>query len=313
MLDWRIRTTLFAADVLGKSFRPDTDVNRLRAGYREMNTRFGLRPKAAMPTRDLSIPGADGTERPARLYLPPNAENHGLLLYFHGGGWVIGDIDCYDHLTRFLAHSGKIAVLSASYRLGPEHRFPAAHDDALAIYAWVCEHAEDLGVQKDHVAVGGDSAGGGLAGSLCIQWRENHLPRPAAALLIYPSADGHARGPSRAKFSKGVPLTPEMITWFAKHYFRDAEDLRSPRVTLIDAHNLADFPPTMISAAAYDPLLDEGALLASRLRDAGVRVRYDLHPTLSHGFVNMAGIVPSARQALLDAIVQTVSDLTLDS
>ncbi len=310
MLDWRIRTTLFAADILGKSFRPDTSVDRLRAGYREMNARFGLRPKATMPTRDLMIPGADGTDLPARLYLPPNAQQQGLLLYFHGGGWVIGDIDCYDHLTRFLAHCGSIAVLSASYRLGPEHRYPAAHDDALAIYAWVCEHAEDLGMHKERIAVGGDSAGGGLAGSLCVQWREKHVPKPAAALLIYPSADGHARGPSRAKFSSGVPLTPEMITWFAQHYFRDAEDLRSLRVTLIDAHNLADFPPTMISAAGYDPLLDEGAMLASRLRDAGVRVRYDLHPTLSHGFVNMAGIVPSARQALLDAVRQTVADLT---
>lgn len=302
MLDWRIALLMRLAAWRGRTFRPDVSVDAMRAGYDEMNRRFGLRARGAVQTRELTIAARDGSFG-ARLYRPSGgAHTLPLLLFFHGGGFVIGDVDAYDPLARFLAVEGDVAVLSVGYRLGPEHRFPQAHEDGFSALAYAQQHAAALGTQPHAVAVGGDSAGGGIAATLSAYAVARGLDRPAAQLLVYPSVDGTARFPSRKRYTTGVPLTPATIAWFAERYFARPQDAADPRMVPLDAPYPERLPPTYVSAAGYDPLVDEGRAYAERLRDAGVRVVYDLRPSLAHGFVNLAGAVPEGRRALRDAV-----------
>lgn len=303
MLDWRTALIMRIAAWQGRTFRPDVTVAAMRLGYREMNRRLGLRPRAGVATRDLTIGEGDGALR-ARLYRPEgDTRVLPLLVYFHGGGFVIGDIDAYDSLTRFFAAEGALAVLAIEYRLGPEHRFPHAHEDGFTALAFAQRDAGALGIDARAIAVGGDSAGGAIAATLSAFAESRGLARPAAQLLIYPSVDGTARFPSRQRFSAAnLPLTPATIGWFARHYFSAAEDASDPRMVPLDAPHPERVPPTYLLAAGHDPLVDEGRAYAQRLRNAGVRVVYDLRPRLAHGFVNMAGAVPPAARAMRDAV-----------
>ena len=251
----------------------------------------------------MTIPTRDGAELTAHLHRPKGgAAPLPVLLFFHGGGWVIGDVPSYDHLTRYFAHEGKIAVLSVEYRLGPEHRFPVAFEDAFDALGWLQREAAVLGLDAHRIAVGGDSAGGGLAATLSAFAQDEGLERPAYQFLIYPPLDATERFPSRRKFNKGLPLTPELRTWFMQNFFRSKDDASNPWLRQIDSPNPAALPPTYFLAAGYDALVDEGRYYADRLRDAGVPVVYDLRPTIAHGFVNIPRILPEARRGLRDGI-----------
>jgi len=206
---------------------------------------------------------------------------------------------------RYFAHEGRIAVLSVNYRLGPEHRFPRGHEDALDAYAWLQQKAATLGLDAARIAVGGDSAGGGLSAAIASYAESRGFARPAYALLIYPSVDATARFPSRAQFSGNLPITPASIDWFRKHAMSDPADRSHPLFVPLDAPNPERHPPSYILAAQFDPLVDEGRAYFVRLRDAGVSAVYDLRPTLPHGFVNFAGVVPEAKRALAAGIHAT--------
>jgi|SRR5579872_4605576 len=310
-LDFRARLLFWLARLAGRSFRPEMTVAQLRAGYADVNARLGLRRNGDVMTRDLSIPLASGGAIAARLYRPAPAADARLpaLLYFHGGGWVIGDITVYDHLTRFFAHEGRMSVIAVGYRLGPEHPFPTAFEDAFDALAFVQRHAAELDIDAARIAVGGDSAGGGIAAVLSTHASERGLATPAFQLLIYPSLDGTGRFPSRRAFTDGLPLTTRTIEWFRKHFVMNPDDARAPFLTPLDAPHPERLPQTYILAAGYDPLVDEGSAYADRLRAAGVPVTYDLRASLPHAFVNMAGAVPAARDALVDAIHATAATL----
>ena len=222
---------------------------------------------------------------PARLYVP-EAERGGLLIYFHGGGHVLGSLDSHEQPCRFLAGEGGVRVLSVDYRLAPEHRFPAAADDALAAFAWAREHAAELGADPARIAVGGDSAGGNLSAVVA----QNARPGPALALLIYPVTDLSKKTESYRLFSDGFFLTERNMDWYRGHYLPDEDAGRDPRASPLLADDLSGHSRTHITVAGFDPLRDEGLAYARRLEEAGVDVTLALHEGWIHGLANAVGV-----------------------
>jgi acetyl esterase len=251
--------------------------------------------------RELQVDGAAGPLR-ARHYRPPGAEEtkQPLLVYFHGGGFVIGDLDTHDEPCRLLCRHAQIQVLSVDYRLAPEDPFPAAVEDALAAFRWAVEHAEQLGADPDRVAVGGDSAGGNLSAVASQLAAHDGGPRPALQLLIYPATDlTDARTASGRLFAEGFFLTENDRQWATKHYFSGSDtDQSELRASPALAGDLSDLPPAIVVTGGFDPLRDEGEAYAEALRQAGTAVVSYREPELIHGFINMT-TVPAARDATL--------------
>lgn len=252
--------------------------------------------------REFEIEGADGPLR-ARHYRPPPSNvvaNPPLLVFFHGGGFVVGDLDTHDEPCRMLCRHAAVQVLSVDYRLAPEHPFPAAVDDALAAFRWAVSHAPELGADADRVAVGGDSAGGNLSAVIAQLTAREGGPVPALQLLIYPAADlTDKRAPSGRLFAEGFYLTENDRQWCMRHYFAGSEDdATDPRASPALADDLSGLAPAIVITAGFDPLRDEGEAYAEALRQAGVRVILDRVPELIHGFINMT-TVPAARDAVL--------------
>jgi acetyl esterase len=252
--------------------------------------------------RELEIEGADGPLR-ARHYRPPRSsasETRPLLVFFHGGGFVIGDLDTHDEPCRMLCRHAQIQVLSVDYRLAPEDPFPAAVRDALAAFRWAVAHAPELGADADRVAVGGDSAGGNLSAVTTQLAARDGGPSPALQLLIYPSVDlTEARTASGRLFADGFYLTENDRQWFMRHYLSGTErDATDPRASPALGEDLTGLPPSIVITAGFDPLRDEGETYAQALREAGNRVVLDRVPELIHGFINMT-TVPDARDAVL--------------
>jgi acetyl esterase len=244
---------------------------------------------------DLDVPGAAGT-LPARLYVPAGAPPLGpLLLYLHGGGWVFGSPATYDGVCRFIARHAHVRVLSASYRLAPEHRFPAAVEDAIAVLDWTLAGADRLGA--DRVGVGGDSAGGNLA-TVAARARAERL---AFQLLVYPVTDLSREHPSYATFADGPLLTAAQMRWFRSHYLASEEDARDPRASPLLADELAGMPSTYLALAGFDPLHDEGAAYGARLRESGVETTVAPNRGQAHAFAELTRASPTARSALAHA------------
>jgi acetyl esterase len=240
---------------------------------------------------------------PARLYTPIGlAVGSPLLVFFHGGGWVVGSLDSHDSTCRFLAENAGARVLSVDYRLAPEHPFPAAVDDALAAFDHAVAHAEELGADPGLVAVGGDSAGGNLAAAVCHQRARSGGPVPVFALLFYPAVDPSTRRASRERYGEGLFLTDADMTWFENHYLPDPADRADPRVAVLRAEDLSGFPPTYLATAGFDPLRDEGEAFAARLREFGVAVALRRQPDLIHGFVTFLGAGNRPREATAEAV-----------
>ncbi|MFL5898915.1 MAG: alpha/beta hydrolase [Solirubrobacterales bacterium] len=224
-----------------------------------------------------------------------------LLVYFHGGGWVIGDLDTHDDPCRFLAAHSGVKLLAVDYRLAPEHPFPAAVEDAWVAYEWVVANGERLGADPRRIGVGGDSAGANLAAALCLTARDADAPPPAMQLLIYPVTDVAAEAPSRQTFGEGFLLTRGDMDWFERHYLPPGVDRTDPRVSPLRAPDLSNLPPAYLAVAGFDPLRDEGLAYAERLREAGNSVALSLDPGLIHTFANLPAVCPSARAAVLEA------------
>jgi acetyl esterase len=251
---------------------------------------------------ELKIPGQAGP-LPARFYEPGRLPRGPapLLVYFHGGGWVIGDLDTHDGVCRFLAAAAGVKVLAIDYRLAPEHPFPAAVEDAWTGFSWAAANAERLGIDTARIAVGGDSAGGNLAAGVSIRARDEGGPRPALQLLIYPVTDSAGELPSRRLFDDGFLLTKADMDSFERHYLPPGTDAGDPRVSILEAPDLSNLPPAYIAIAGFDPLRDEGEAYALRMREAGVKVGLRRHPGLIHGFANQTAASRSSRGAMLEA------------
>lgn len=274
-----------------------------RTLYRETRGKLAAAPPAVARADDLRATGPVG-DVPVRAYRPlgaADAERLPALVYFHGGGWTIGDLDTHDVPCRELANLAHCAVVSVDYRLAPEHRFPAAFDDAVAATHWVHAHAAGLGIDASRLAVGGDSAGGNLAAAVAIALRDTWGPRLAMQTLIYPATDQAADTPSHAAFADGYLLTREAIVWFRDNYLRGPEDAADWRASPLRAPDLAGLPPAYVITAGFDPLLDEGRAYAERLRAAGVKVTYECFAGMIHGFITMGGAIAAAHHALYRA------------
>jgi acetyl esterase len=251
----------------------------------------------------LQVPGQAGPI-PARFYVPgglPAGTPMPLVVYFHAGGWVIGDLDTHDGVCRFLAAAAGTAMLSIDYRLAPEHPFPAAVEDAWAGFAWAEGNAAELGIDPARIAVVGDSAGGNLAAVVSLLAKAAGGPMPTMQLLIYPPTDSAGDLPSRQLFSEGFMLTKNDMETFERHYLPPGTDATDPRVSVLLAPDLSGLPPAYIATAGFDPLRDEGEAYALRMREAGVQVALRRHPGLIHGFANLTAISRSSRGAMLEA------------
>ena len=250
--------------------------------------------------RDLAAPGPHGPI-PLRLVRPAGVADAvalPLLVYFHGGGWVIGDLDTHDVACRTLAAGAGIAVLAVDYRLAPEHRFPAAVDDCIAAVRFARAEAAALGADAARIAVGGDSAGGNLAAVACLALRDAGEPVPAFQLLIYPATDMRAVAPSHTANGQGYMLTADSIAYYRGHYMPDAAEWADWRASPLLAADHAHLPPALVLTAGFDPLRDEGRQYADAVSGAGVACQYICFERQIHGFVTMGRVIDEANTAL---------------
>ncbi|HEV2727835.1 MAG TPA: alpha/beta hydrolase [Solirubrobacterales bacterium] len=293
-----------AALARGEGLSGGVAVDEARAERRREAEVVGARPPIPMGrVESVEVPGPGGTLG-GRLYVPRGLASeppHPLLVYYHGGGWVIGDLDTHDSPCRFLAAHAGVQVLAVDYRLAPEHPFPAAAEDAFAAYEWASAHAGRLGCDPARIGVGGDSAGANLAAVACLQARDAGVRSPALQLLIYPVTDSVEEMPSRRLFGDGFLLTKPDMDFFEDTYLPPGADRGDPRVSVLRAGDHSQLPPAYVATAGFDPLRDEGEAYALRLREAGVQVALRRHPGLIHTFANLTAICPSARAAMLEA------------
>jgi acetyl esterase/lipase len=262
---------------------------------------YGGPPLPCGSVRDITIDGAEGPLK-ARYYTPDEPGGpHPLLIYYHGGGFVICDLDTHDAPCRVLCKHGGVNVLSVDYRLAPEHPFPAAVDDARAALRWAYEHAEELGADPERIAVGGDSAGGNLATVTAQIAARDGGPAPVFQLLIYPVTDMSSERPSRELFAEGFFLTQSEMEWFSDNYIGASNaEVTDPRMSPILADDLSGLPPAYIVTCGFDPLRDEGEDYAQALRAAGVPTALRRFPGLIHAFINSVGVSPVSRDALIE-------------
>ena len=299
VLDPQVSTLLELAAASGRPELYELTPAEARRQVLEMIKPLAGEPRPVGRRIDRSIPGPGG-EIPIRLYLPTAAAAALLpvLVYFHGGGFVIGDLESHDHVCRWLCEQAQCLVVSVDYRLAPEHPFPAAVDDAYAATEWVAANVEELGGDPARLAVGGDSAGGNLATVVSRLTRDAGGPAIGYQLLIYPATDSTLAANSHTEFADGYRLTRRLIDWFLAHYLPDEADRRDPRASPLLAADLAGLPPALVVTAGFDPLRDEGAAYAELLQAAGVEVEYVCYGGMLHGFFNMAGFLDVAREAL---------------
>lgn len=258
-------------------------------------------PIQPIELHEFGFPGPGGTLR-ARLYTPENLPaGSPLLVYFHGGGWVVGDLDSHDNLCRFLAKHSGVRVLSVDYRCAPEAPFPAAVDDAIAAFDYAIEHAESWGADPSAIALGGDSAGGNLAAVVAHQASLTDRPKPAFLLLFYPAVDASRRRRSRELFGEGLLLSDDEITWFIDQYCPDVPTRLDPRLSVLLADDLTGLPATYVATAGFDPLRDEGEDFAARLTASDVPVVLRRHDDLVHGFADILGVGRVFREAVHEA------------
>jgi acetyl esterase len=253
-------------------------------------------PRARLErVEDLRVPMPDGTALPARLYAP-NRERLPVLLYLHGGGFTIGNLETHDSLCRQLAVRSGAAVLALDYRLAPEHRFPTAVNDSWAAMRWLAEQGGELGLDSTRLAIGGDSAGGTLAAVAALHARDIGL-RLALQLLITPGTTAHQDTPSHRQFANGFLLEAEGIAWFFDHYIA-LEDRTDWRFAPLNADEVEGVAPACVILAECDPLVDEGVAYADKLRAAGVPVDLELYRGVTHDFIKMARSLPEAGMAM---------------
>jgi acetyl esterase len=257
-------------------------------------------PPELKSVQPLAIPSPYGSI-PARIYSPMRLrKTNGLapcLVFFHGGGWVIGDLDSHDVVCRKLADEGQLVVVSVDYRLAPEHKFPAAVEDAITATKWIADNSRQLGIDASRLTVGGDSAGGNLAAVVAISARDGNGPDIAGQVLIYPAIDFALTHPSHREPETSILLTHSVIKWFRDHYLTGAADISDWRASPARAGTLIGLPPAYVLTAGADPLRDEGDEYAHRLKEAGVPVTYRTFPGQFHGFFTMGKLLQQANVA----------------
>jgi len=261
-----------------------------------LERRFFTQPEPPAVGEVHSLQTGDGL--PLRMYRPTAGGVPPVLVYFHGGGWTIGDLDTHDVLCRQLCRAAGAAVVSVDYRMGPEHRFPAAVDDCLAATRWLQREGAALGLDSARLAVGGDSAGGNLAAVVALAMRDAGDAAPAFQLLIYPATDMRAVAPSHTSNGQGYLLTADSVAYYRRQYIAEPAQWSDWRASPLLAADLSRLPPALVLTAGFDPLRDEGRQYADALSAAGNRVQYVCFERQVHGFITMSKVIDEARTAV---------------
>jgi acetyl esterase len=302
-IDPQARTLLDAIRQAAVPAYESLPVAMARQLYRDGRGRLSPETPDVAESRDLTATGRHGMI-PLRLYRPLGAEAADFLptlVYYHGGGWVIGDLDTHDVVCRQLANRAGCVVVAVDYRLAPEHKFPAAVDDAFDALCWIHDHAAGLGIDVGRLAVGGDSAGGNLAAVVALLARDAGLPRLCYQLLIYPATDFAGQYGSQERLAEGHLLTRANQDWFRDQYLWSSTDRCDWRASPMRAPSLAGLPPAYVLTAGYDPLSDEGEAYAQKLESAGVAVTRRHFPGQIHGFITMGRVIGAAGTAIAEA------------
>ena len=290
VLDPQMKLLLDTFNAAGPMFLRAETPEQARAKMQALMEANPLPPEEIYRAENRHIPGVAG-EIPVRIYTPEGNPPMGVLVYYHGGGWVLGDLESHDRVCRSLANKAGCVVVSVDYRLAPEHVFPAAADDCYAATKWVAENAASLGADPARLAVGGDSAGGNLAAAVAMMARDQGGPAIAFQLLFYPVTDCALDTPSQKEFAAdGFVLSRGDMEWFWNHYLGTGSDAEktNPYACPLRAKNLAGLPPALVMTASHDPLRDEGERFAQRLISAGVKVTCTRYEGVTHGFISFA-------------------------
>ncbi|PJZ27897.1 alpha/beta hydrolase [Leptospira kmetyi] len=268
---------------------------------------FDLEPEKLHKVENFSIPASDG-RIDLRLYRPFESDEFlPAIVYFHGGGFVIGDIETHDRPLRYLSKQSGAIIVSVDYRLGPEHKFPTAVEDAFVAYQYVIQNSKTLGILPKKIAVAGDSAGGNLAANVCILAKKKKVSSPLFQLLIYPYLDLFRMSESRNEFGRGYALTNKLLGYFNLHYLNSPIEGKNVSASPILHKKASDFPKTYLQLAGFDPLQDEAMEFIDFLKKAKIPVVFNLHESLVHGYFNFAGVIPEAKKAL-NEIVSFIKD-----
>jgi acetyl esterase len=257
-------------------------------------------PERVGKVEDRLIPGPTGWVL-VRIYTPEGSGPFPILVYFHGGGWVVGSLETVDASCHSLTNGAGCMVMSVDYRLAPEHKFPAAVDDCYAAIRWVAERATIIDGDPTRIAVGGESAGGTLTAAVALMARDRRAPSLVYQLLIYPVTDYAFDTASYRENGEGYFLTKDMMVWFWNHYLRSEADGQNPYASPLRAQDLRGLPPALVITAEFDPLRDEGEAYAARLREAGVPVVSTRYNGLIHGFFGIATVLDQAKKAIAEA------------
>jgi acetyl esterase len=280
----------------GMTFTADATPESRRAVMIAATTNPAFPKHPVHEVADRTIPGPAGAI-PVRVFRPSAATGLPLILWFHGGGWVTGNLDTHDQLGRLLADQSGAVVVSVDYRLAPEAKFPAAADDCLAAYRWALDHASEVGGDASRIAIGGDSAGGNLAAVVALDARQHGLPQPKLQLLVYPVTDYEFDSAAMMDNAKGYFLEAEGMRWFWEHYARTPADYDDARFSPLRASDLSGLARAVVVTAEFDPLRDQGEAYGKRLGSAGVPTQVVRADGLIHGFFGMHEFMPPGRDA----------------
>jgi acetyl esterase/lipase len=304
-LDPNVRLLLEAIEAQGNPALETLAPAEARKLAAESLTPVAGSPEAVRSIENMRIPGPEG-DIPIRVYTPDAPSPGPALVYFHGGGWVLCDLDTHDVPCTAIAHRAGAVVVSVDYRLAPENKFPAAVTDSYAATVWVAQNAERLGIDPNRISVGGDSAGGNLAAVVALKSRDENGPPIALQALVYPVTDLSSFDTgSYREFAEGHQLTRVEMEWFRDLYLNSAADARNPHASPLLARDLRGLPPALVITAECDPLRDEGEAYAKRLQDAGVAVASTRYAGMIHPFWSLAGALPQtleAYQQVADAV-----------
>ena len=299
MLDPDVSALLLATERAGVPRVETVTPAEARENFRKSRLVAAL-PLPAQVSAEQLVISTDTGSLPAMLYRPQSSRDEKLpaLLFFHGGGWVVGDVESYGDICSFLSSSANCCVISVGYRLAPEHKFPVAVMDAAASLAWLVSNADRHGIDAQRISVGGDSAGANLAAVIAIMARENGVVPIVSQLLIYPVTDLTLSLPAHSEAIPGARFTSATMGWFRDHYLNDDRESADWRASPLFADNLEGVAPAFILTAGADPLRDDGSAYADRLRASGVYVRHAHYPNQVHAFINFGRLLPAATAAL---------------
>ncbi len=295
-LDPQVQVFLDEINALHTPPPSELTLEQVRAGVKTDPAELG-EPAPMAATEDRRVPGPAG-DVPIRIYTPYGPQPLPVFVYFHGGGFVLGDVPSHDAYCTAIAKAAGCIVVSVEYRLAPEHKYPAAPEDAFAATRWVADHAAEFGGDPGRIAVGGDSAGGNLAAVVCLMARDRQASQPVLQVLIYPMTDCRFDTPSHREYAEGYLLSREEMDWFLGCYLAQPEDGQEPYASPLRAESLAGVAPALVITAEYDPLRDEGESYAARLRASGVPATLTRYDGMIHAFARILALFDQAKIAL---------------